>query len=510
MRHHERYEIDMKNEFFTRFGIGEDVCRGLNAMGYHRPMPVQEKVLEGVLAREDLIVRSKTGSGKTAAFGIPAVEQIDIEETLPQVLVLTPTRELAVQVCEEIGEIGRYKKVRCLPVYGKQPIHIQLRQLKQRVHVVVGTPGRLGDLIRKKHLKLEALKYLIIDEADELLKRGFLEEVEAIINKTPTERCTLLFSATMPEQIEKICSVYMKEPTRIEIESKETPIDEINQSWYPAAEEWKFKILLDVLKDKDPASCMIFCNTRTKVDQVAEKLRRGGFACTSLHGKMAQKYRLRAIRDFKEGKVPYMVATDLAGRGIHVDDLELVVNYGVPVESESYVHRIGRTGRAGNQGQALSLVSPNEQKRWKEVQDFIGYQVPAADGEEISEGRGRGSKNGTKEATNRKNKQAPKAPRKDKKGNNLKNTKNNRNNKKQKDIIKLRINAGKKKKMRPGDLLGAISNISGVTGEDIGIIDIQDTCSYVEIFNNKGMRVLDVLAKTKVKGRTVTVKKVKG
>lgn len=472
------------NEFLKKYNIEPDVCKSLSLMGYNKPMPVQEKVIPHVLDGMDLIVQSNTGSGKTAAFGIPIVNEIELEETLPQVLVLTPTRELAVQICEELAEIGKYKKVRCLPIYGKQPIYIQLRQLKQRVHIAVGTPGRVSDLIKKKNLKLDAIKYLVIDEADELLKRGFWEEVEGIVKKLPLERSTLLFSATMPPQIEAICADYMRNPTRIEMESNQIPIDQIKQTWYEVSDDWKFKLLTNILDTLEPKKCMIFCNTRNKVDQLSGKLLRGKYPCATLHGNMAQTYRLRAISDFKNGKVPYLIATDLAGRGIHVDKLDLVINYNIPNENDSYVHRIGRTGRVGEKGEAISFVSEHDKKRWQEVQTFIDYQVTQG-----SEDMLRGS-------------HKPNRKKQEKKSTPLKNPRRHQ------DITKLRINVGKKKKIRPGDILGAVSNLPGITSEDIGIIDIHDTCSYIEIFNNKGPSVLKSLSQTKVKGRPVTVKKV--
>lgn len=474
------------NEFYEKYNIDIEICKALDIMGYHKPMAVQESIIHHVLEGTDLIVQSKTGSGKTAAFGIPIVNQLEVDENLPQVLILTPTRELTVQVCEEIANIGKYRKIRCLPIYGKQAVHIQLRQLKQRVHVAVGTPGRVADLIRKRNLKLEAIKYLVIDEADELLKRGFLEEVEGIIQKIPTSRTTLLFSATMPEEIKSICQVYMKDPIRIEIESEQAPIDQIKQTWYEVAEDWKFNLLTKILDEIKPESCMIFCNTRTKVEQLTQRMRQANYPCKEIHGKMAQKFRLEAISEFKDGKVPYLIATDLVARGIHVDRLDLVVNYNIPSENENYVHRIGRTGRVGEKGEAISFVAVQDQKRWLEVQKFIGYQVP----------RGRDDKLSEKENS------------KVKKQRTISGTKVKKNGKSHKDITRIRINAGRTKKIRPGDILGAISNLPGIQPDDIGIIDIQDTCSYVEIFNNKGQYVLKELSTNKVKGKMVTVKKV--
>lgn len=477
---------NMINEFSKAYGIGDEICKALEALGYDKPMPVQDIVIPHVLEGKDLIVQSQTGSGKTAAFGIPIADKLEVEENLPQVLVLTPTRELAVQVCEEIASIGKYKKIRCLPIYGKQPIHIQLRQLKQRVHVAVGTPGRVGDLISRKNLLLDQIKYLVIDEADELLKRGFLEDVEAIIQRLPKERTTLLFSATMPPQIEAICSAYMISPLRIEVESTQAPIDQIKQIWYEVAEDWKFMLLTKLMDELKPKSCMIFCNTRTKADQLVQKLINGKYDCIALHGGMAQKDRLRAISAFKNGDVTYLIATDLAARGIHVDRLDLVVNYNIPSDNENYVHRIGRTGRVGEEGQAISFVSVHDQKKWLEVQAFIGYDVPMGDANVLSK----------RESSNSSKPRSKVKPQREKQET------------LHKDITRLRINAGKSKKMRAGDVLGAISNLPGITAEDIGIIDIQDSCTYVEIFNKKGPQVIDGLSKVKVKGKAVTVKKV--
>lgn len=477
---------NLENEFSKMYGIGEDICKALDILGYNKPMAVQDIVIPHILEGKDLIVQSQTGSGKTAAFGIPIAEKLEIDENLPQVLVLTPTRELAVQVCEEIASIGRYKKIRCLPIYGKQPIHIQLRQLKQRVHVAVGTPGRVGDLISRKNLLLEQIKYLVIDEADELLKRGFLEDVEAIIQRLPKERTTLLFSATMPPEIEAICSEHMISPLRIEVESTQAPIDQIKQVWYEVADDWKFMLLTKLMDELKPRSCMIFCNTRNKADQLVQKLINGKYDCIALHGGMAQKDRLRSISAFKNGEVTYLIATDLAARGIHVDSLDLVVNYNVPSDNENYVHRIGRTGRVGEEGRAITFVSVHDQKKWDEIQQFIGYKVPLGDSEVLN-------KRENTKSTKTKDKPKPIREKKEKL---------------HKDITRLRINAGKNKKMRAGDVLGAISNLSGIGSEDIGIIDIQDTCTYVEIFNKKGQLVQEGLSKVKVKGKDVTIKKV--
>lgn len=482
----------MINSKFHEFNLEEPIIRALEALGYLEPTEVQEQVIKQVLAGQDMIVQSQTGSGKTAAFGIPLCNNIEIDENRPQVLVLTPTRELAVQVSEEIGHIGKLRKIRSLPVYGKQPIHIQMRQLKQRVHVVVGTPGRLYDLIHRKNLDLSAIKYLVIDEADELLNRGFLEDVEAIISKIPDSRCTLLFSATIPPKIEDICSKHMRDAQRIQVESDEPTTEKIKQFWFEVADDWKFQKLLEKLETHHPENCMIFCNTRERANQLIVRMQKSDLSCCLLHGGMPQKERLRSISMFKKGEVPILVATDLAARGIHVDQLDLVINYNIPTELENYVHRIGRTGRNGEDGLALSFVSVHEKAKWLEIQEFIGYTVPQGDASKTQESKPAGGSHHGLKNLKPVSAHAKKPNKTVQKEESI-----------HKGIARIRINAGKGKKMRAGDILGAISNMAGIEAGDIGIIDIQDTCTYVEIFHNKGGLVMKGLAQTKIKGKEV-------
>lgn len=474
----------MSEQGFEKFKIHEDIIKALDILGYDKPMEVQDKVIPLVLKGKDLIVKSDTGSGKTASFGIPICEKIELENRNPQVLVLTPTRELAVQVSEEISNIGRYKKVRSVKIYGKQPIHIQIRQLKQRVHAIVATPGRISDHIKRKRVILEDIKYLIIDEADELLNRGFIDEVEAIINKLPPDRTTLLFSATIPDEIEEICSKYMVNPERIEIQSTAPTTEKIKQIYYEVEERQKFSLLKNIINQEEPKSCMIFCNTREKVEKLTMKMKNAKYHCEALHGGMNQSLRLRNISSFKRGQFNFLIATDLAARGIHIDRLSLVINYNLPFESENYVHRIGRTGRVEEKGIAISFVSSLEEDRLKDLLEYLGYKIP--------------KKSSTIQNVSR-NKNLEKKPK----------AKIEKAAKFNKDITRIRINAGKKKKMRPADILGALMNIKGIHTDDIGIIDIQDTCSYIEVFNKKGDMVWKALQENKIKGKNITAKKIR-
>lgn len=475
---------------FGHYGLSQEILKALKKLGYDRPTEVQEKVMPMVFKNTDLIVKSQTGSGKTAAFAIPLCEKLELSERHPQVLVLTPTRELAVQVKEDFAHLGRFRRIRCAAVYGKQPMEIQKRELRQRVHVVVGTPGRTLDHIERENLILEEIKYLVIDEADKMLDMGFIGQVEDIIKLLPRNRTTLLFSATMPDLIEEICRKYMRKPQKVEVVSKVSTRSKIKQYCYEVGEDDKFSLLKKLIYVEKPESCILFCNTREKVERLLGKMKAEGFYCEGLHGGMEQDRRLGIVQGFKRGEFHFLIATDVAARGIHIDDVTHVFNYEVPMENESYVHRIGRTGRVENKGVAITLASPGELRFLREIEEYVGYKIPMKEApadDEVQKGRG---------AFEDKIKARPRT-RKDKAE--LLN----------REITKIRINAGKSKKMRPGDILGAISNIKGVNPEDIGIIDVQDTCSYVEIFGKDADYIVRELQDTNIKGKAYTVKKVR-
>ena len=475
---------------FSQFGLSEETLKALKKLGYEKPTGVQEKVIPAVLENNDVIVKSRTGSGKTASFAIPICERIEIETKNPQVLVLTPTRELAVQVREDFAHIGRFKHIRCAAVFGKQPMELQKRELRQRVHVVVGTPGRTLDHIERENLILEDIKYLVIDEADKMLDMGFIDQVEAIIRLLHRNRNTMLFSATMPEEIEKICSRYMVEPIKIEVVAKVPATKKIKQYCLEVEEDEKQELLLKLIYTEQPESCIVFCNTREKVDSVLDFMKRHRYYCEGLHGGMEQTRRLHIVQNFKKGEFHFLVATDVAARGLHIDDVSHVINYDFPIESESYVHRIGRTGRVENEGVAITFVTPKGARYLSELEEYLQYTIEKKEHptpEEVQKGRAEYED---------KIKSKPK----------LKTNKVERLNR---EITRLRINAGKKQKMRAGDILGAISNIQGASADDIGIIDVQDTCSYVEIFGRNSDLIFRALQDTKIKGKVHTVRKVR-
>ena len=479
----------MDKQSIQSYGFSKEMLKALDSLGYESLTEVQERVIPLVLIGKDIIVRSQTGSGKTAAFAIPVCEKIELEQRSPQVLVLTPTRELAVQLKQDITNIGRFKRIRCAVVFGRQPMDIQTRELKQRVHIIVGTPGRTFDHIERENIILKDIKYLIIDEADKMLDMGFLEQVEGIIKMLPKSRVTMLFSATMPDEIGAICNKYMIHPMKIEVESENPTGEQIRQLYFQVEEGEKLSLLNKLIYTERPESCIVFCNTREKVDAVFEALKYKGYFCGSLHGGMEQRDRLQTIQSFKRGEFPFLIATDVMARGIHIDEISLVVNYDLPLDHESYVHRIGRTGRAGNTGTAISFVTSNEINIFHDIEDYVQYKIPLQNEpttEEVAAG---------KKIFESQNIARPA----------LKIDKSHELNR---EITRIRINAGKKTKMRPGDILGAISSIAGMSGADIGVIDVQDTCSYVEILGEKGALVMEALAHTKIKGKIHSVKKV--
>ncbi len=368
----------MENSF-NNLGISEPILKALEDMGFQTPTEVQSRAIPHILNNEDLIVMSKTGSGKTAVFGVSMLQMTDPEGNGPQGLILTPVRELAVQVDSDIKKMGRYLNHKTTAVYGQHSINTEIQALKNGVSIVTGTPGRVFDHIQQGNLVTKNIRFLVLDEADRMLDMGFLDQVKRIIRSVPKNRVTLLFSATMPPEIHRICSDYMKNPETIEIESQTKTVDTIQQEYYRVQPNEKRTQLNRLLLVEQPESCMIFCNTRMAVDKVQSFLTKQGYASEAIHGDIPQGRRTKTISEFKQGKFHILVATDVAARGIHIDNLSLVINYDVPVEKDSYVHRIGRTGRAGNGGRALSLVTSDDIMSLYEIEEHIGAMIPEAD-----------------------------------------------------------------------------------------------------------------------------------
>ncbi|MGM0876909.1 MAG: DEAD/DEAH box helicase [Bacillota bacterium] len=476
----------MSERNFKDYNLSDEISRALDVLKYETPTEVQGEVIPRALENQDLVVKSQTGSGKTASFGIPICEMIEWEEKKPQALILTPTRELAVQVREDITNIGRFKRIKAMAVYGKEPFAKQKEELKQKTHVVVGTPGRVMDHIERGTLVLDQTKYLIIDEADEMLNMGFIDEVEAIIKELPSTRVTMVFSATLPKDVENLCHKYMKNPNNIEIAATGITTGTIEHSLIEVKEEGKISLLKDVTVIENPESCIIFCRTKEHVDTVFTELEESNYSCERLHGGLEQEDRFAVMDGFKMGNFRYLVATDVAARGIDIDNVTLVINYDVPMEKESYVHRTGRTGRAGNKGKAITFATPYEGKFLKAIEKYIGFEISSMEAPSHQE-VARGKAAFEEKISGRRV------------------VKNNKTARINKDIMKLHFSGGKKKKIRAVDFVGTIAKIPGVTADDIGIITIQDNLSYVDILNGKGSLVLQAMEKTTIKGKKLKV-----
>ncbi|MBO0472626.1 ATP-dependent RNA helicase DeaD [Enterococcus sp. DIV0840] len=471
---------------FNTYPISDVILEAISDLGYETPTPVQQAVIPAVLDGKDVLVQSQTGSGKTASFGIPLCEKVDWAENKPQVLVLEPTRELAQQVQEDLINIGRYKRIKATAVYGKASYVKQKSELKQKSHIVVGTPGRVLDHIIKGTLPLEKINCLVIDEADEMLNMGFIEQVKEIIAALPEAKNTLLFSATMPKTIEKMSSSYLREPVVVKIEATEKTTPKIQHAFLDVTEENKLAALEAVTIVENPDTCIIFGNTQEKVNDTYDFLVKAGYPVGKLHGGMMQEDRFEVMDAFRKGKFRYLVATDVAARGIDIENITHVINLDVPFEKESYIHRVGRTGRAGKEGFALTFVTSKEESLKKEIESFgelTMTRITLPNAKQVARNKSEFEKKIT-------TKQKPKQ-QKAKRVN--------------EEITKVYFNGGKKKKLRALDFVGTISKIEGITSEDIGIITIQENVTYVDILNGKGQLVIQAMKERTIKGKQLKV-----
>ena len=345
---------------FNELHLSTELLAEIEKAGFVEASPIQEKTIPLAMAGKDVIGQAQTGTGKTAAFGFPTLEKIDTDNPAVQALIIAPTRELAVQSQEELFRFGRSKGVKVRSVYGGSSIEKQIKALKSGAHIVVGTPGRLLDLIKRKALKLNQIETLILDEADEMLNMGFLEDIESIISRVPEERQTLLFSATMPDAIKRIGVKFMKEPEHVKIAAKELTTELVDQYYIRVKENEKFDTMTRLMDVEQPELSIVFGRTKRRVDELTRGLKIRGFRAEGIHGDLDQGKRLRVLRDFKNGNLDVLVATDVAARGLDISGVTHVYNYDIPQDPESYVHRIGRTGRAGKSGQSITFVAPNE------------------------------------------------------------------------------------------------------------------------------------------------------
>ncbi|HEQ2233399.1 TPA: DEAD/DEAH box helicase [Streptococcus pyogenes] len=360
---------------FTEFNLSQDIQSAVVTAGFEKASPIQEMTIPLALEGKDVIGQAQTGTGKTVAFGLPTLNKIRTNENIIQALVIAPTRELAVQSQEELFRFGREKGVKVRSVYGGSSIEKQIKALKSGAHIVVGTPGRLLDLIKRKALILDHVETLILDEADEMLNMGFLEDIEAIISRVPADRQTLLFSATMPAPIKQIGVKFMKDPEHVQIKNKELTNVNVDQYYVRVKEQEKFDTMTRLMDVNQPELSIVFGRTKRRVDEITRGLKLRGFRAEGIHGDLDQNKRLRVIRDFKNDQIDILVATDVAARGLDISGVTHVYNYDITQDPESYVHRIGRTGRAGKSGESITFVSPNEMGYLSMIENLTKKQM---------------------------------------------------------------------------------------------------------------------------------------
>jgi ATP-dependent RNA helicase DeaD len=369
---------------FAALGVSEALCKALDELEFTDPTPVQVKTIPFLLEKRDLLAQAQTGTGKTAAFGLPLLDLMDPTSNQVQGIVLTPTRELAMQVSDAMYTYAKYQSLRILPIYGGQPIDRQIRRLRSGAHVVVGTPGRVIDLMQRGNLKLDGIKLLVLDEADQMLNMGFIDDVQKIIDATPAERQLAFFSATLPTEIRRLANRSLRDPLTVTIVSNADTIPRITQMVYQVTFKSRPQALSRILAAEEPASAFIFTRTKQGADELADWLQRDGYRVEALHGDLSQSAREHVLNKFRRQQLNIVVATDVAARGLDIGSLSHVINYDLPADGESYVHRIGRTGRAGRTGTAISLALPTDRFRVRQIervtnQPMIASKVPTND-----------------------------------------------------------------------------------------------------------------------------------
>ena len=525
----------METVRFEEMGLSEEIQKAVRYMGFEEASPIQAKAIPAMISGIDLIGQAQTGTGKTAAFGIPLLEKVDPKLKKLQAIVLCPTRELAIQVADEIRNLSRYMHgIKVLPIYGGQDIVKQIRSLKSGTQIVIGTPGRVMDHMRRKTMKLDFVHTVVLDEADEMLNMGFREDIEFVLSGVPEERQTVLFSATMPKPIMEITKKFHNNAKVIKVTKKELTVPNIEQYYYDVKPKKKEEVLSRLLDIYSPRLSVVFCNTKKQVDLLVNALLGRGYFAAGLHGDMKQEQRDRVMQGFRTGKTEILVATDVAARGIDVDEVEAVFNYDLPQDDEYYVHRIGRTGRAGREGRAFSFVSGKEVYKLKEIQRYCktkiyAQKVPSLndvantkmenildDVERVIEQEDLDMMiNAIEERVNNSEFTAM-----DMAAAFLKiccgMTEDNKNTEEndwefgdtgagEDGMVRLFINIGKKQRVRPGDILGAIAGESGMDGKLIGTIDMYDKYTFVEVPREYAREVLNAMKNVKIKGKTVAV-----
>ena len=365
----------MQVQNFNDLPLSKDVLRGIKALGFEKPSPIQAQSIMPLLEGRDVIGQAQTGTGKTAAFGIPMVESINLSENRVQGLVLAPTRELAVQIADHISRISRYTGVRVCPIYGGEKISRQIRQLKRGVHIVVGTPGRIIDHLERGTLKLRAVRMVVLDEADRMLDMGFVKDINKILDRVPKDKQTSLFSATIDRNVWKICDKYMDKPEKILVSKDEIALEQIEQRYVRVDHMSRYPILKELIADQRIRKALIFTRTKRGAYKLSKRLKRSGYNANALHGDLTQPQRDKVTRSFRKDKIDFLVATDIAARGLDISGITHIINYNIPRETLAYFHRIGRTARMEAEGTAITFVAHGEEKALAEIKAQTGTKI---------------------------------------------------------------------------------------------------------------------------------------
>lgn len=546
---------------FEELGITGPVLKAIKDLGYETPSPIQAATIPTLLSGRDVVGQAQTGTGKTAAFALPVLERLDVSQKIPQALVLAPTRELALQVCEAFESYAsKMKGVHVLPVYGGQGYGVQLSALRRGVHVIVGTPGRIMDHLAKGTLDLSELKYLVLDEADEMLKMGFAEDVEQILAQTPSEKQVALFSATMPPQIRRLAQKYLSDPEEISIKSKTATGTNITQRYLVVSYAQKVDALTRILEVENFDGMIVFVRTKNETETLAEKLRARGYSAAAINGDVPQVQRERSVNQLKDGKLDILVATDVAARGLDVERISHVVNFDIPTDTESYVHRIGRTGRAGRSGDAISFITPRERYLLKHIEkatrqqptqmqlpstedvnttrltrfddaitaalseagridafrDIVAHyvrhhDVPEADVAAALAVVAQGDKPLLLDPANDPLSKAVEADNRPPRERGARETREPRTERRGRgDYTAYRIEVGRRHRVEPRQIVGALANEGGLGRDDFGVINIRPDFSTVELPANLSSSVLEKLRDTRISGRLIEIKPDRG
>ncbi|MCI8300895.1 MAG: DEAD/DEAH box helicase [Lachnospiraceae bacterium] len=524
----------METVRFDELNLHPKILKGIQEMGFEEATPIQGKAIPVVMEGVDVIGQAQTGTGKTAAFGIPLLMKADPHNKKTQSIVLCPTRELAIQVAEEIRNLAKYMHgIKVLPVYGGQDIVKQIRSLKGGAQIIIGTPGRVMDHLRRKTIRCDYVNTIVLDEADEMLNMGFREDIETVLEYIPEERQTVLFSATMPKPILEITRKYQKNAVTIKVVKKELTVPNIEQYYYDVKRKDKVEVLSRLLDVYDPKLSLVFCNTKRMVDELSGALQGRGYFAEGLHGDMKQAQRDRVMNKFRNGKAEILVATDVAARGIDVDDVEAVFNFDLPQDDEYYVHRIGRTGRAGRTGRSFTFVKGKEVYKLKDIQRYcktkiLAQKIPSMEdvaqvklekimdhiGTVIEEEDLTAMVNMVERQVNESDYTAmdiaaaflklamggsEESQRAAMEGFEFGDTGA------EEGMVRLFINIGKKQHVKPGDILGAIAGETGMPGDLVGAIDMYDKYTFVEVPREYGKEVLLAMTSAKIKGKSINI-----